>query len=220
MVTAPDEDATGAEDRTGSLTALIERCVDAQGLVLEERWTTAGGQRVLTKRAIDLELGDDVPAVDLPDADPLPDAQGNGAVNELAADAAPPFVEAWRLAPPDGFTFVGRYAVVPARLSQSPEALATDPSVALYTDVWRRGPDVLLLDQGASTTGSPPFDPSSTIGTTDLPALGRAVLAVDLRIAEIRLTRPEGGFVRLAGTIDLAELTALAASLELVEPAA
>ena len=192
---------------------LVERCVDALGLVLEERWTTVGGERVLTKRAIDLDLGDDVPPIEVPDVAPLPPEQGNGAVREVEAGAIPPFQEAWALPAPAGFTFVGRYAVQPARLG-SAGAAAGEADLALYTDVWERDGDLLLLDQGASRSGNPPFDPDTVLGPVELPGLGGAELALDLRLAEVRLRRPDGGFVRVAGTVDPDELVELAGTLQ------
>lgn len=209
VLTAPP---AGSDQAGGSLPVLVERCIDEQGLVLEERWTTAGGERVLTKRAIELEVGEDAPDIVVPDADPLPLEQGNGAVRELDADEVPPFAEVWSLPAPAGFGFVGRYAVQPPRLSQA--ALTSDPDVALYTDVWERGGDLLLLDQGASQSGATPFDPASALGPVDVPGIGAAELAVDLRLAEVRFARPDGGFVRLAGTVPLDELLRLAATLQ------
>jgi hypothetical protein len=91
--------------------------------------------------------------------------------------------------------------------------VAGQPGIGLYTDVWRRGPDLLLLDQGASETGGPPFDASSRLGPITVPGLGPADLAVDSRLAEVRFTRPDGGFARLAGTVDPKDLVALAATL-------
>jgi hypothetical protein len=204
---------------TGSLPVKVTRCVDAQGLVLEERWASPGGRNLLTKRAVELELGDDVPAIDEPKAQLLPDEQGNGSVRQVAADAPVPFAESFHLATPKGFTFVGRYAVVPARIARSSGAAVADPGVALYTDVWRRGPDVLLLDQGTTTSGSAPFDSSTKVGPIDVTGLGAAELAVDLRVAEVRFTRPGGGFVRLAGTLAPPELVRLAAKVTQVQPA-
>jgi hypothetical protein len=212
VATAPDP-SEGTQ--TGSLRVVIDRCVDALGLVLEERWTTPGGERVLTKRAVALDLGDDVPPVAVPDASKLPAEQGNGAVRELAADTRPPFAEAWSLPAPAGFTFVGRYAVQPARLTSSGAGVPGEADVALYTDVWERDGNLLLLDQGASRSGRPPFDPASAIGHVDLPGLGRAELAVDLRLAEVRLSRSGGGFVRLAGTLAPDDLAELAGTLQL-----
>ncbi len=213
VLTAVDPGAEGEAGEPISVPVTVERCVDDQGLVLEERWTTRAGERVLTKRAVELELGDNVPTIEVPDATPLPAEQGNGAVREIDADERPPFVEAWERPVPDGFTFVGRYAVSPARLSTSSSAVPGEADLALYTDVWRRGPDVIMLDQGAADGGATPFDPETALGPVELAGIGPAELAVDVRIAEVRLTRPVGGFVRVAGTIDPDDLVALAGNL-------
>jgi len=193
------------------------RCIDELGLVLEERWTQQG-EVVRVLRAVELQLGEDVPDIDVPDAEPLGAEMGNGAVTTLGTDEHPPFAEAFELPAPDGFTFVGRYAVVPPRLGPASTDLHA-PRVALYTDVWRRGADLLLLDQGATTSGPPPFDERSPSEEVELARLGTAELALDLRIAEVRLTRPDGGFVRLAGTVAPDELLRLAGSLDLLEVA-
>lgn len=213
-----DKVATAGEDdqtlgQTGSLPVTLNRCVDAQGLVLEERWASPGGRNLLTKRAVELQLGDDVPDIDEPKAQALPIEQGNGSVRKVDADAPVPFLEAFHLATPKGFTFVGRYAVVPARISRTAGDVSGDPGIALYTDVWRRDGDVLLLDQGATRSGPPPFDSSTKVGPIDITGPGAAELAVDLRLAEVRFTRPDGGFVRLAGTIAPDELVRVASTL-------
>jgi hypothetical protein len=221
IATADDSGATSTSTPE-TVPVIVGRCIDQQGLVLEEQWTTKEGVRVLTKRAVELELGDDVPAVHVPKADPLSTAQGNGAIHEVGADQAPPFQEAWHLDVPEGFTFVGRYAVVPARLElggSGAGGAAGQPDVALYTDVWRRGADVLLLDQGATRGGPAPFDATTRIGTVDLGPLGQGELAVDLRSAEVRFTRPGNGFVRLSGTIPLDELAHLATQLQVLQEA-
>ncbi len=128
----------------------------------QERWTTQAGDVVLTKRALELELGDDVPDIDIPDAAPLADEQGNGAVRKVDDDEPPPFQEAFSLDVPDDFTFVGRYAVAPARFGTGVSgAVIPATDIALYTDVWRRGPDLLLLDQGATKGEAAPFDRTS-----------------------------------------------------------
>lgn len=198
---------------------VVTRCVDAQGLVLEERWETADGERVLTKRAQSLELGADVPAVDVPDAAALPAEQGNGAVRRVDRDQAPPFAETFALPDPAGFTFVGRYAVAPARLSATRDAIPAGADLALYTDVWRRGPDLLLLDQGATKGGASPFSPDTRIGSIEIGGFGTAELAVDVRSAEIRIRRSDGGFVRLAGTLPLDELIRLSSTLQSLQEA-
>jgi hypothetical protein len=208
---------TGADpSQVSQVPVAISRCVDAQGLVLEERWTTQDGTLVLTKRARELDLGQDVPAIHPPRAQPLPDGQGNGAIHEVDRDQAPPFQQAFSLDAPKGFTFVGRYAVVPARVATDPSTTSagTATDVAIYTDVWRHGPDLLMLDQGATKGEPPPFDSTTRIGTVDLGRLGTAELAVDLRGAEVRITLPAHGFLRLSGTLPLDQLTRLAGQIQ------
>ena len=135
---------------------IVDRCVDAQDLVLEERWTSPTGERLLTKRAVELELGDDVPDIDLhaPKAHPLPAEQGNGAVRTgRRRHAAAVRRGRSRLPTPQGFTYVGRYAVVAARGSAA-----------------RRTPSTAGSSRSTPTCGAgAPTCSSSTRG----PALGR-----------------------------------------------
>ena len=200
----------------------IDRCVDAVGLVLEERWTTAGGERVLTKRAMELELGDDVPDVDVPDAAPLADEQGNGAVRQGRRRRAPAVPGGVRPRRP-GRLHLRRAATPwcpPGFGTGAPARIPADAGVALYTDVWRRGPDLLLLDQGATRAGPPRSTRTSASATVDLGAARRRPSWPSTCASrEVRLTRPDGGFVRLSGTIPLDELVALAGSLHVLEEA-
>lgn len=206
--------ANATSGTNGALPVKVTTCSDRQGIVLEEGWTSAaGGTPLLTKRAVELQLDADVPAIHIPPADPLPAAQGNGAVRKVAADQKITFAETFHLPAPKGFTFVGRYAVVPARLGSTGTSLPAEAGVALYTDVWQRGPDLLLLDQGATTTGSVPFDPKTTLGPIEVPNIGPATVAADLRLAEVRFVRPQGGFARLAGTLAPKDLVAIADTL-------
>lgn len=186
----------------------ITRCVDAVGIVLEERIATPGGQAVRTKRAVALELGDDVDPVEVPDAAPLRPEEGGGVVDDLADH--PEVVVGWRVRPPEGWVHVGTYVVQPARVGVT----GGGGAAALITDVWRRGPDLLQLDQGRVAPGSTPFDPDTAIEDVELPGVGAAVLAADVRQAEVRLAGTDGGFLRVAGTLPVDELLAVAATLE------
>jgi hypothetical protein len=211
----PDRVATDSGNTTlsqaGTLPVVVTSCVDAQGMVLQEQWRAASGDRVLlTKIAVELVIGKGVPALHVPNAQPLPDAQGNGSVHRIDPTQAVPFAETFHLPAPAGYTYLGRWSVVPARISASPGALAADAGIELYTDVWQRGPDILMLDQGVNKNGAPPFDPRSKLGPIVVPGVGLADLAVDLRLAEVRFTRLAGGFARLSGTLDPAALVRLA----------
>jgi hypothetical protein len=196
------------------INTIIDRCVDAQDIVLEERWSSPGGERLLTKRAATLELGDDA-GLDLgaPKAEPMAAAQGNGAFTSIEPDAAPPFAERFTLPDPTGFEAVGRFAVVPPRIGSA--ATVGGAQLAFYSDVWTRGADLLLLDQGAGTDGATPFDDALVWRSITLPDLGPAELAGTPRMAEVRLHRADGGFVRLAGTVPVDELVALAGTIQL-----
>ncbi|MDQ2648847.1 MAG: hypothetical protein M3Z03_04780 [Actinomycetota bacterium] len=197
-------------DEAKQITAVVERCVDAEGIVLEERWSSPGGERLLTKRATELATGDDLDLdLELPEAESLPAASGNGSFEPVDPDAPGPLPQQFDLEPGEGFSFVGRFAVQPPRLG----APAGDAGLRVTTDVWRRGPDVLLLDQGVGTGGATPFDEALVWRPLDLPGLGAAQLAGNLTSAEVRIRRPDGGFVRLAGTVPVADLVALAGEI-------
>ena len=208
-----ERDTVATDGRTGqpgagSFPVVVTRCVDRVGLVLEERIATPGGQAVRTRRAVELEVGDAVGAIDVPDVGPLPVAQGGGSVEELVGPS--PVARTWMIEPPEGFEAVGTFVVEPARLGGA----ATAGSLALVTEVWRRGPDLLLLDQGRAGGGATPFDPATEVGPLDLPGVGPAALALDLRLAEVRVAGADGGFVRVAGTLPLDELVAAARTLQ------
>lgn len=187
-----------------------EVCIDASGLVLQERWTI-DGKVVRTRRAVALSF--DSADFTVPDGSVLP---GSGLVNKLADDAPIPFPIMVTIGTfPSGFTHVGRYAVVPPDLTPTRDADAPKTTkVATVTDVWTRGADVLLLDQGAAS-GVDPFVPSAVAAPLDLPGFASSRLVLDLRATEIRIRLDDGGFVRLSGTISPEELVAIAGSLEL-----
>lgn len=187
-----------------------EVCIDAVGLVLSERWELDGSV-VRTKRAVALSFDDD-PDLVVPAGDEL---DGSGQVERVADDAPSPFPDRFAIgALPAGFELVGRYAVVPPDLTARPDEPATAPEVATITDVWRRGADLLILDQGASV-GPDPF-PATQAGTPVRladPGLDDATLVLDLRANEVRIRTEDGGFVRVSATLPPDELVAVARSL-------
>jgi hypothetical protein len=188
-----------------------ELCIDDAGLVLADERRTAVSVDVDDEPADDLF---DVPA----DAITLSFDAGGGAVEEIAVDGQPGFVETWTLSTvPAGFDHVARYAVAPPPLGAPVEStgMPRTADVALVTDVWVRGADVLLLDQGATVGGAPP-PWSAARGEMDveLGELGRGTAVTDPRMNEVRATRPDDGFVRVAGTLPVRELVRIARSLE------
>ncbi len=189
-------------------------CIDAVGLVLEERWEL-DGEEVRTRRAVALSF-DRRAALRVPDGSALP---GSGELRRLAVDAASPFPARVTVgAVPEGFEHVGRYAVVPPDLSvaERDPNLPAVAQLATITDVWVRGADLLIVDQGA-TTGRDPFARTDVAAPVNLetPGLENAVIVLDLRASDIRIRLADGAFVRVAATLAPEELMAVARSLTL-----
>ncbi len=197
-----------------------EACIDDIGLVLAETWTV-DGEVVLAREAVDVEVGDvasdafSVPAR----AESLAFAQGGGSVRRVADDEDPGFAERCHLRAPAGFEHEGRYLVLPPALGATVDpSMPRRAEVALMTDVWTDGMDVVLLDQGAARGGaSAPWDARPYTEEVDLGDAGSGVVVFDLRLNEVRVERPDGGFVRVAGTLPPDRLVAIARTLELEE---
>lgn len=191
-------------------------CIDGAGLVLSESWSI-DGEVVRTRRAVEVTTG--IPRFDTLEADrELAAREGGGAVRPTAAEEDPGFAEYWVLPDvPAGFEHLGRWAVVPP----DPDLDATPgeprvPGTAFVTDVWTRGGDIVILDQGAAVRGdSVPFDDRALTEQRRAGALGEVEVVWDLRMSEVRSRRDDGGFVRVAGTLPPDQLVAIAATLRL-----
>jgi hypothetical protein len=180
-----------------------EACIAPDGLVLAESWRMQGKvQRDMTATKVDVGPVDD-DAFDVPDgARVLSFKEGGGSVRPVTDDHDVPFAERWTIRVPAGFHHVGRYLVVPPALGAPVDPAAPRRAeVALVTDVWERGGDVLLLDQGATVGGAEPGDERPYARQVHLGAIGDGTLVLDLRLDEVRVPRPDGGFVRVAGTL-------------------
>jgi hypothetical protein len=192
-------------------------CIDADGLLLEEWWVLDGHairQRLAT------ELDESVPDafgdgwVEEPTS--MPVGQGGGSVRRLRPGSAPPgdFFEA--PSAPEGFTHLGRYTVVPPQAIDMAEA-DSGKIVASTADVWVRGGDVVVLDQGGTRGGvdTYPRDPDNR--TVEIAGVGTAEIVLGLATNEVRIQRDVGKFVRVIGTLTSDELLAVARSLVLTE---
>jgi hypothetical protein len=218
--TTCQEHRFGGPVASGSLTPVgttpgehADVCIDDRGLVLRERWVLHG-RLVRERTATDVSVGrarvGDVPA----EARHLSPEAGGGAVEAVAADHDPGFDERWSVDVPAELSHVGRWLVVPPARERPDPGHPRPTEVALVTDAWQRGADLVLLDQGATLPGvDPPWDDRPAATTVDLGAAGTAEVVWDLRATEVRIQRPDGGFVRLAGTLPPDELVAIARTL-------
>ncbi|HEX2851365.1 MAG TPA: hypothetical protein VHN98_12460 [Acidimicrobiales bacterium] len=202
-------------ERDGSVHSEI--CIDAEGLVLEEV-TFRDGHLTHRRVATALDLSPHLTDADFATSGtPLTLQQGGGSVRPVAPDSRPPGPEFFELpAPPDGFTMVGRFAVIPPQ----PQAF-TDPTLSDFrragvSDVYQRGADALIVERGGTVGGKPPFAPVPEAPTVDVgPALGQAAVILGLSGTELRVTFADGHYVRVIGTLPVARLTELARSLVL-----
>ncbi len=143
-----------------------------------------------------------------------------GSVRPIDPASSPPGVPDWSLAaPPEGFTFVGRYAVVPL----SPELLQRNSRKvnAGVVDVYVRGKDSLVVDRGGRLDTSDVSDHDlGTLGdeqTVELGALGAGRSGIGgagpFGYREVRAAPQQGRYVVVAGTLPLDQLVSIARSL-------
>jgi hypothetical protein len=193
----------------------IDMCVDADGLLLEAFETYRGKtlrQRVATRVNANVTI-DDGTFAQLPRERTVSPAKGGGSVRRMDPTSEPlgPFLVA--SAAPEGFTFEGRYEVIP------PQADLTNPAtrgsaVAAVSDVWVRGPDMIVLERGARLDKSNPFELSAKFPDVDLgPVAGVGDFVPGTTGADVRSLLGSGRFMHLYGTVNLGTLTSLARSL-------
>ena len=152
----------GSESTAGSLPLVADGeqptdvCVDEAGLVLEE--VAYDGDEMTRRRVAETVRegargANDAFAVERPDADP----RTVGSVQELESDSRLPGGTFWELKDrPKGFESRGRYAVVPAGQPGFSDPTARSSVISFVSEVWTDGPDVFVLEQGA-TQGALPF---------------------------------------------------------------
>ena len=213
--------------RAGPLPALrpgkayVDTCIDAAGIVLRET-QVSGGRNVSERRAVLVQTGAGAVA-DAPfdlSGTPTPYDSGGGAFTPLTLTSRPPG-SSWALDKGvQGFQHVGRFAVVPPQpqlFGQGgngfgsmgmPGGLVTE-----MDDVFVRGADVLVLQQGSTLNGATFAAPANSLDV-DLGPLGGGQLLLFGNAATV-VAEPGNhkGFVRLSGTLPADELIALMRSL-------
>jgi hypothetical protein len=197
----------------------VDECIDGDGLILEEIVRSSG---VITRRWVAASIGHS-PRVDdadfrLSDVKPLPTAEGGGSVQAVDPTSAPPGTF-WQLdEPPPGFTRRGRYAVVPPQSARADDPETRSQVVAGVVDVFTRGPDVLLIDQGGTLGQVPPFGTQPGSDLVDLGALAKTGEWFPTPTgAEVRALIPPGRYVKVSGSLPADDLIAIARSLRPIE---
>lgn len=210
-------------------THYTDTCIAASGLVLEELWVTDGRilrRRLASKVDASATVADDEFAAF---GRHLEAREGGGSIRRADPTTRPAGAAFWEgLTVPAGFSARGRFAVVPPQRTEADQsegetsvlpAASPRKRVGAVSDVWERGIDVLVLEQGGTVDGTSIF-PAEPEGakTIDVPGLGTGTVVLDARFSEIRFQLPRGRYVRILGTLPVAALQAAAASLSDVGP--
>lgn len=222
---------SGRSLRSGPLPVLrggssyVDSCVDADGLVLDER-TVKGGRLLSDRRAVSVAVGTGPAAggdYTLKGV-PTPEDQGGGAINALTPDSLPPG-RSWVLsAAPQGFAHVGKYAVEPPQPQAFAQGgfgpLGSDAAGSLVVaidDVYVRGPDIIVIEEGETMNGAR-FAPASGGESVDLGVLGRGQLLLSATGTTVAAEPANGTrFVRVIGNVASDLLLQVARSLTVVD---
>ena len=197
----------------------VDLCIDADGVLLEQvarKGSTITERWVATKVDTDATLATD--AVRLKGIEATPAAEGGGSVQEIDPATAPPGTF-WQLdTPPEGFIRKGRYAVVPPQAASTDDTNTRSQVVAGVSDVFVRGRDVLIIDQGGTLGGVPPFGVHPGATSVDLGEVAKVaeVFATPTGF-EARALLPPGHYVKVIGTLPVEELIAIARQLHPID---
>ena len=204
----------------------VDTCVDETGLILREQ-SVRDGALATSRTAVSVAVGPaagDEGAYAMSGV-PTPYDQGGGSITPLTPDSLPPG-RTWVLRqPPAGFALRGRYVVIPPQPQAStagPGGSAAAPGgptslVVTLEDVYVRGPDVLVVEQGG-TSNNARFAPPSGGRPVDLGVLGAGQLVLAATASSVVGTPAgESKFVRVTGTVDPRVLVQTARSLVSVD---
>lgn len=201
--------------------AHVDTCIDAAGIVLRET-QVSGGRTVSDRRAVLVQTGA-VAVADAPfdlSGTPTPYDSGGGAFTPLTLTSRPPG-SSWALDKGlQGFRHLGRYAVVPPQPQLFGQGGSGFGSMGMpgglvteMDDVFVRGADVLVLQQGSTLNGATFAPPANSLDVA-LGPLGAGQLLLAGNVSTV-VAEPGNhkGFVRLSGTLPADELVALMRSL-------
>ncbi|HVT78273.1 MAG TPA: hypothetical protein VHD87_14655, partial [Acidimicrobiales bacterium] len=193
-----------------------EYCIDGAGLVLVSRTPLSLDVAVRVTTGGDAETPAQIAA---PLAKGFTEPQ-RGSLRPIDPGSAPAGATDYALdAPPDGFNFVGRYAVVPL----TGEVLnQTRKIVAGIADVYVRGVDAIVVERGGKldkgTVGDESLGALQGKHDVDLGGLGAGQAGIagvgPFGYREVRATPSQGRYVVVAGTVPEDELVTIAPSLQ------
>lgn len=192
----------------------VDSCIDGAGLLLEEVLVSDGD--VLARRvAVEVEEG-----VELDDRlfttgeRTLEVRDGGGLVRRLGPEA--PEGEFFVLDPaavPAGFVRTDRYNVIPSQPENFNDPMREGARETSFTDVYVRGTDYFVVDQGGTLRGVDPFPTDASAPTVDLGGLGMGEVRLSALGVEVRAKLLGGRFVRLRGTLPPDELATIGRAL-------
>lgn len=200
----------GRQLRSGTLVPIgsiegeyVDACIDEAGLVLEEVWSVGGS--ILERRvAVDV---DENAALDdglftPPSVEALDVLSGGGSARPIDPGSHPPgpFFEPSEI--PASLERLGRFEVVPPQGGAFGDPLQQAGRLASVSDVYGRGPEFLVVDQGV-LGGSGPFEPEPGAFPVDAGQVGPGELILGARFSEVRIVRDDGSFVRVYGTVPI-----------------
>ena len=181
-------------------------CFDGGGLLLEEWWVRDG--RPLRHRiATQVEVR--VPAAFGAGWAEVQPAVGS--FEPLDPDTAPTTPFYGVAAVPHGFTRTGRYRTV-VGVGASPAGEAPEGTI---TDVYQRGVDLLVVEQGPLLLGGVAYQRDDANGTIDVGGVGLGEIVIGLRANDVRIAVADGRLLRVFGTLPPDALVAIAQSLRL-----
>ncbi|MEN3271586.1 MAG: hypothetical protein V7636_347 [Actinomycetota bacterium] len=187
---------------------IVDSCVDRHGLILEQLiWFR--DKLLLRRRATSVDLHPRIGRheLDVKSKATVPTSMGGGAIGEVEAKDLPKGSYVLD-APPTGFRLKGHYAVAPSAPPSS-NGTPTANRRSSFVDVWTNGVDALLLDQGGLTFKGDALGPNPLSAPVDLGPLGSGRSAPGARFSQVAITRKDGTFVRLLGTLPVSRLVEL-----------
>jgi hypothetical protein len=214
--------------RSGPLAAVrsastyADTCIDSAGLVLREADVKAG--HISSERvAVSVAVGaGSVSGAEFGLSGPkTPVDQGGGAFAPLTLTSWPPGTN-WTVGSlPPGFRELGHFAVIPPQPQAFGQIDTAEPNpvglpgsvITEIDDVWVRGTDVIILQEGESLDGAK-FAAPTGIEAVNLGALGSGQVQISGTGTTVT-AEPTGGehFLRLSATLDPSTVIQLARSI-------